>query len=223
MAAEVEQRGHEPCRNQSTGETAMSDAEAARHNEKMKKKQAVREKIMAEKQIEKGLIIVHTGKGKGKTTAALGMICRAIGHGYKVALIQFIKGAMKTGEQVVFNAFPDQIEMRPMGEGFTWNTQDKERDVAKAREAWEVAKARIMDPAWRMVVCDELNIVLRYDYLPVQEVIDVLKAKPADTHVIITGRNAPEELIDVADLVTEMEMIKHPFRSGVKAQAGIEF
>jgi cob(I)alamin adenosyltransferase len=130
---------------------------------------------------------------------------------------------MKTGEQVVFNAFPDQIEMRPMGEGFTWNTQDKERDIAKAREAWEAAKARIMDPTWRMVVCDELNIVLRYDYIPVEEVIDVLKAKPAGTHVIITGRNAPDALIEFADLVTEMEMIKHPFRSGVKAQAGIEF
>jgi cob(I)alamin adenosyltransferase len=179
--------------------------------------------MMAEKTVEKGLIIVHTGKGKGKSTAALGMICRAIGHGYKVSLIQFIKGAMKTGEQVVFDAFPEQVEMRAMGEGFTWDTQDKTRDIAKAREAWEAAKARIMDPAWRMVVCDELNIVLRYEYLPVEEVIEVLKAKPADTHVIITGRNAPDALIEIADLVTEMQAIKHPFRDGVKAQAGIEF
>lgn len=201
--------------------TDVDDAE--RHNEKMKKIQVARAKMMAEKTVEKGLIIVHTGKGKGKTTAALGMICRAIGHGYKVALIQFIKGAMATGEKVVFDAFPDQVEMRPMGEGFTWDTQNKERDIATARVAWEAAKARIMDPAWKMVVCDELNIVLRYDYLPVEEVIEALKAKPADTHVIITGRNAPDALIEVADLVTEMEMIKHPFRSGVKAQPGIEF
>ncbi len=199
------------------------DTDAARHNEKMKKIQAAREKMMAEKTIEKGLLIVHTGNGKGKSTAALGMICRAIGHGYKVSLIQFIKGAMKTGEQVVFDAFPDLVEMRPMGEGFTWDTQDKTRDIAKAREAWEAAKARILDPDWRMVVCDELNIVFRYEYLPVDEVLEVLKARPADKHVIITGRNAPQALIDAADLVTEMEPIKHPFRAGVKAQAGIEF
>jgi cob(I)alamin adenosyltransferase len=199
------------------------EVDSARHNEKMKKKQAVRAKIMAEKQIELGLVIVHTGKGKGKTTAALGMVCRAIGHGYKVAVIQFIKGAMTTGEKKVFDAFPDQVEMRPMGEGFTWDTQDRERDVAKAREAWEAAKARILDPAWRMVVCDELNIVLRYDYLPLQEVLDVLARKPADTHVIITGRNAPEALIEAADLVTEMTPVKHHFAAGVKAQEGIEF
>ena len=195
----------------------------ARHAEKMKKKQAARAKIMAGKTGEKGLVIVHTGTGKGKTTAALGMICRSLGHGYKVALIQFIKGAMQTAEKVVFDMFPEQMEMRPMGEGFTWNTQDRERDIAKAREAWEAAKARILDPEWKLVVCDELNIVLRYDYLPVEEVIEVLKQKPEDTHVVITGRNAPQELIDFADLVTEMTMVKHPFRSGVKAQAGIEF
>jgi len=199
------------------------DIDSTRHNAKMKKIQAARVKMMATKTEERGLIIVHTGKGKGKTTAALGMICRAIGHGYKVSLIQFIKGAMATGEKVVFDAFPDQIEMRPMGEGFTWDTQDRDRDIAKAREAWEAAKARIMDPDWKMVVCDELNIVLRYQYIPVAEVIDVLRAKPLDTHVIITGRNAPDALIAAADLVTEMEMIKHPFRTGVKAQPGIEF
>jgi cob(I)alamin adenosyltransferase len=195
----------------------------ARHAEKMKKKQAARAKIMAGKTDEKGLVIVHTGTGKGKTTAALGMICRSLGHGYKVALIQFIKGAMQTAEKMVFDRFPDQMEMRPMGEGFTWNTQDRERDVAKARQAWEAAKARILDPEWKLVVCDELNIVLRYDYLPVEEVIEVLKRKPADSHVVITGRNAPQALIDFADLVTEMTMVKHPFRSGVKAQPGIEF
>jgi cob(I)alamin adenosyltransferase len=189
----------------------------------MKKKQAARAKIMAGKTGQKGLVIVHTGTGKGKTTAALGMICRSLGHGYKVALIQFIKGAMQTAEKAVFDLFPDQMEMRPMGEGFTWNTQDRERDVAVARQAWEAAKARILDPAWKLVVLDELNIVLRYDYLPVAEVIEVLRQKPEDTHVVITGRNAPQELIDFADLVTEMTMVKHPFRSGIKAQPGIEF
>jgi cob(I)alamin adenosyltransferase len=202
----------------------MSDlTDPAYHNEKMKKKQAARDKIMAGKTVERGLVVVHTGKGKGKTTAALGMICRAIGHGYKVSLIQFIKGAMFSGESVVFAAFPDQVEMKPMGEGFTWDTQDRERDIAKVREAWEMAKARIMDPEWRMVVCDELNIALRYDYLPLEEVLEVLRNKPEDTHVIITGRNAPDALIEFADLATEMELLKHPFRSGVKAQAGIEF
>ena len=202
----------------------MSDlSDPAYHNEKMKKKQAARDKIMAGKTVERGLVIVHTGKGKGKTTAALGMVCRAIGHGYKVSLIQFIKGAMFSGESVVFAAFPNQVEMRPMGEGFTWDTQDRERDVAKVREAWEAAKARIMDPEWRMVVCDELNIALRYDYLPLDEVLEVLRNKPEDTHVVITGRNAPDGLIEFADLVTEMELVKHPFRSGVKAQAGVEF
>lgn len=202
----------------------MSDlTDPAYHAEKMRKKQAARDKIMAGKTVEKGLVIVHTGKGKGKTTAALGMVCRAIGHGYKVSLIQFIKGAMFSGESVVFAAFPDQVEMRPMGEGFTWNTQDRERDVAKVREAWEAAKARIFDPGWHMVVCDELNIALRYDYLPLDEVLDVLRRKPEDTHVVITGRNAPDGLIEFADLVTEMELVKHPFRSGVKAQAGVEF
>jgi len=194
-----------------------------RHAEKMKKKQAARAKIMANKTDKKGLVIVHTGTGKGKTTAALGMICRSLGHGYKVALIQFIKGAMATAEKVVFDMFPEQMEMRPMGEGFTWNTQDRERDIATARAAWEAAKARILDPQWKLVVLDELNIVLRYDYLPVAEVIEVLQQKPEDTHVVITGRNAPQELIDFADLVTEMTMVKHPFRSGIKAQPGIEF
>ena len=195
----------------------------ARHAEKMKKKQAARAKIMAGKTDRKGLVIVHTGTGKGKTTAALGMICRSLGHGYKVSLIQFIKGAMATAEKVIFDKFPEQMEMRPMGEGFTWNTQDRERDIATARTAWEAAKTRILDPQWKLVVLDELNIVLRYDYLPVEDVIEVLKQKPEDTHVVITGRNAPQALIDVADLVTEMTMVKHPFRSGIKAQPGIEF
>ena len=204
----------------------MTEDEAAinaRHNSKMRKVQAARQKIMADKTVEKGLLIVHTGKGKGKTTAALGMACRAIGHGQKVAIIQFIKGAMTTGETVVFDAFPDLAEIRAMGEGFTWDTQDRARDIAKAREAWEAAKARILDPDYRLVICDELNIVLRYDYLPLAEVLEVIAARAEGTHVVVTGRNAAEALIEAADLVTEMEQVKHPFRSGVKAQAGIEF
>ena len=200
------------------------DAELnAKHNAKMAKIQAARAKIMAERQIEKGLLIVNTGTGKGKTTAALGMVCRMIGHGKRVAIIQFIKGAMHTGEKLVFDAFPDQVEFRPMGEGFTWDTQDRARDIAVAREAWEAVKARIADPEIDMVVCDELNIVLRYDYLPVDEVLEAIVNRPDGKHVIVTGRNAPQALIDAADLVTEMTMVKHPFRSGVKAQAGIEF
>lgn len=200
------------------------DAELnARHNAKMAKIQTARTKMMAERQIEKGLLIVNTGAGKGKTTAALGMVCRAIGHGQKVSVIQFVKGALKTGEKVVFDAFPDSVEFRPMGEGFTWNTQDRARDIAVAREAWEAVKARILDPDIDMVVCDELNIVLRYDYLPLDEVLAAIVSRPDGKHVIVTGRNAPQALIDAADLVTEMTMVKHPFRSGVKAQAGIEF
>ena len=194
-----------------------------RHAEKMKKKQAAHDKIMANKTQEKGLLIVHTGKGKGKTTAALGMVVRAIGHGMKVGVVQFVKGAMTTGEKAVFDAFPEHIEFKPMGEGFTWDTQDRARDIAVAREAWAEVKRMIADPAYRMVLADELNIVLRYDYLPLDEVIAVLVNKPADKHVIVTGRNAQEALMDAADLVTEMTMIKHPFRAGVKAQAGIEF
>ncbi|MBV9512040.1 MAG: cob(I)yrinic acid a,c-diamide adenosyltransferase [Caulobacteraceae bacterium] len=195
----------------------------AYHNDKMRKKQAAREKIMAGKTVERGLVVVHTGKGKGKTTAALGMVCRMVGHGKRVAVIQFIKGAMQTAEKVVFDAFPGQVEFRPMGEGFTWDTQDRARDVMVAMEAWSAAKARILDPALDMVVCDELNVALRYDYVPLEEVLATLKARPEAKHVVITGRNAPEALIEAADLVTEMTLLKHPFRSGVKAQAGIEF
>lgn len=193
------------------------------HAEKMKKKQAAHDKIMATKTQEKGLLIVHTGKGKGKTTAALGMVVRAIGHGKKVGVVQFVKGAMTTGEKVVFDAFPNNVIFKPMGEGFTWNTQDKTRDIALAREAWDEVKRMIADPAYDMVLADELNIVLRYDYLPVDEVLEAVGSRDEMKHVLITGRNAPEALIEAADLVTEMTLVKHPFRSGVKAQAGIEF
>lgn len=196
----------------------------AEHTAKMKKIQAAQAKKVATKTVEKGLIIVHTGPGKGKTSAALGMAVRAIGHGMKVGVIQFVKGAMATGEKAVFDRFPDLIEFKPMGEGFTWDTQDRTRDIAVAREAWDEVKRMIADPGYAMVIADELNIVLRYDYLPVDEVLAALAAKPPMTHVIITGRNAPQELIDAADLVTEMTQVKHPFREqNVKAQAGIEF
>jgi cob(I)alamin adenosyltransferase len=196
----------------------------ARHAEKMAKKKAVRDRMLADKTLEKGLLIVHTGKGKGKSTAAFGMVLRSIGHGFRTGVVQFVKGSWETGERHVLERFPELVTITAMGEGFTWETQDRERDIAAARAAWEAAKAMIRDPAYRMVLLDELNIVLRYDYLPTQEVVAFLRdEKPEDTHVIVTGRNAKDELIEIADLVTEMTQIKHPFRDGVKAQAGIEF
>ena len=196
----------------------------ARHAEKMAKKKAVRDRMLADKTLEKGLLIVHTGKGKGKSTAAFGMVLRSIGHGFRTGVVQFVKGSWETGERHVLERFPELVTITAMGEGFTWETQDRERDIAAARAAWEAAKAMIRDPAYRMVLLDELNIVLRYDYLPAEEVVTFLRdEKPADTHVIVTGRNAKDELIEIADLVTEMTQIKHPFRDGVKAQAGIEF
>lgn len=203
----------------------MSEAERdAYHAEKMKKKKAARDKLVASHQGEKGLVIVHTGKGKGKSTAAFGMIFRGIAHGFNVGIVQFVKGKWGTGERDILEKFPDQVTIKAMGDGFTWETQDRQRDLKAAREAWDAARAMIMDPHYKMVLLDELNICLRYDYLPLEEVIETLQNKPADTHVIVTGRNAKDEVIAVADLVTEMTLIKHPFREqGIKAQAGIEF
>lgn len=195
----------------------------ARHADKMAKKKAARDKILATKTIEKGLVIVHTGKGKGKSTAAMGLAVRAIGNGMKVGIVQFVKGVWETGERVVLDRFPDLCVIKAMGEGFTWETQDRTRDIAAARQAWEMAKEMINDPSYKMVILDELNIVLRYENLPLDEVIEVLQNKPEMLHVAVTGRNAKDELIEIADLVTEMTQIKHPFRSGVKAQVGIEF
>jgi cob(I)alamin adenosyltransferase len=196
----------------------------SRHAEKMRKKKAARDKIVAAKTIEKGLLIVHTGKGKGKSTAAFGMVLRALGHGMPVAVVQFVKGRWESGERIALRKFDDLITLHTMGEGFTWETQDRQRDLAAARAAWESAKALIAGDKHRLVLLDELNIVLRYEYLPVEEVVAFLRdQKPAGVHVIVTGRNAPQALIDAADLVTEMEMVKHPFRGGVKAQKGIEF
>ncbi|MEL6298718.1 MAG: cob(I)yrinic acid a,c-diamide adenosyltransferase [Pseudomonadota bacterium] len=203
----------------------MTEDASSRHNEKMAKKKAARDKIMATKTEERGLLIVNTGKGKGKSTAAFGMIFRAIAHGMPCAVVQFIKGGLSTGERDLITAnFGDLCQFHTMGEGFTWETQDRERDVAAATAAWEKAKELIRDPSVRMVLCDELNIALRYEYVPLDEVLAFLKTeKPDDTHVIITGRNAADDLIEAADLATEMTLLKHPFRSGVKAQAGIEF
>lgn len=194
-----------------------------RHADKMKKKKAARDKIIATKTIEKGLVIVHTGKGKGKSTAAFGMVFRALGNGLRVGVVQFVKGKWGTGERVVLEKFSDQVSLATMGEGFTWETQDRQRDIEAATSAWEKAKEMIMDESLDMVLCDELSIVLRYDYLPIDDILQTLKTKPQMKHVIITGRNAKDELVDFADLVTEMTMIKHPFRSGVKAQIGIEY
>ena len=202
----------------------MSEEELdARHAEKMRRKKESRDKIVATKTKEKGLLIVHTGKGKGKSTAAFGLVFRAIGHGFKIGIVQFVKGAWGTGERDVLEKFSDQVTIKAMGEGFTWETQDRQRDIAAATQAWEEAKRMIADPDLQMVLLDELNIVLRYGYIDLDEVVEVLKAKPEMKHVIVTGRNAKDELIEIADLVTEMTQIKHPFRDGIKAQVGIEF
>lgn len=196
----------------------------AEHNERMKKIQAAQAKKIATKTVEKGLLIVHTGNGKGKSSSAFGVAARAIGHGMKVGIVQFVKGTIDTGEKRFFDRFPDEIEFKRMGEGFTWDTQDRTRDIAAARAGWEEVKRMIADPAYALVIADELNIVLRYDYLPVEEVLEAVSARAEMKHVIITGRNAPQALIDAADLVTEMTEVKHPFRTqNVRAQKGIEF
>lgn len=200
----------------------------ARANEKAKKRQEAKARIMAGKTIEKGLLMVHTGKGKGKSTAAFGLAMRAIGNGFRIGIVQFVKGAWQTGERPVLEMFPNQVEIKAMGEGFTWNTQDRARDIAAAQAAWTEARrmieaARKSPPDFDLLVFDELNIVLRYDYLDLGEVVEVLKNRPPNLHIVVTGRNAKPELIDAADLVTEMTEVKHPFQAGVKAQKGIEF
>jgi cob(I)alamin adenosyltransferase len=199
--------------------------EDIRHAAKMAKKKAARDRMMAEKSGEKGLIIVHTGAGKGKSSSAFGMILRCVAHGFPCAVVQFIKGAWDTGERRLLTSnFGELCQFYAMGEGFTWETQDRARDIAAAQAGWEKAKALIADETLRMIVLDEINIALRYDYLDVNEVVGFLqKAKPPMTHVVLTGRNAKQELIDAADLVTEMTLVKHPFRSGIKAQPGVEF
>ena len=195
-----------------------------RHKDKMAKRKAVQDAEVAAKTIaEKGLLIVHTGSGKGKSTAAFGLILRALGHGWKVGIVQFIKGAWETGERTALERFPDLVEWHTMGEGFTWETQDRARDVAAATRAWDKVLELMANPDIRLLVLDELNIALRYDYLPLHEVVETLQARRPDLHIIVTGRNAKPELIEAADLVTEMTLVKHHFAAGVKAQAGIEF
>lgn len=202
----------------------MTDTEdAARHKAKMEKRKAVQDAEVASKTLEKGLLIVNTGPGKGKSTAAFGLILRALGHGWRIGVVQFIKGAWSTGERKALEAFGDQVSWHSMGEGFTWETQDKARDIAAAERAFAKAKELMADPAIRLVVLDELNIALRYDYLPLAEVIATLAARRPDLHIVVTGRNAKPELIEAADLVTEMTLVKHHFAAGVKAQQGIEF
>ena len=203
--------------------SAENDSE--RHATKMAKKKAARDKIMATKTDEKGLIVVHTGKGKGKSTAAFGMIFRCIAHGMPCAVVQFIKGTWVTGEaEMIRTRFTEECRFFISGEGFTWETQDRERDIAAAQRGWEIAKAQILDPEIRFVLLDEINIALRYDYLDIDEVVEfLLTQKPEMTHVCLTGRNAKPELIEAADLVTEMTLVKHPFRDGIKAQKGVEF
>lgn len=197
--------------------------DAARHKAKMAKRKAVQDAEVAGKTLEKGLLIVNTGPGKGKSTAAFGLILRALGHGWRIGVVQFIKGAWSTGERKALEAFGDQVSWHSMGEGFTWETQDKARDIAAATRAFDKAKELMADESIRLLVLDELNIALRYDYLPLAEVVAVLQARRPDLHIVVTGRNAKPELIEAADLVTEMTLVKHHFAAGVKAQEGIEF
>ena len=201
------------------------DDTTTRHNEKMKRIKAARDEMMKTKTEEKGLIIVHTGAGKGKSSSGFGMIMRCIAHGMPCAVVQFIKGTWMTGERkFLTDRFAEECRFFVSGEGFTWETQDRERDVAAAQRGWEIAKGQILDPEIDFVLLDEINIALRYDYLDIDDVVDfLLHQKPHMTHVCLTGRNAKPELIEAADLVTEMSLLKHPFRDGVKAQKGVEF
>ncbi|GAN79676.1 cob(I)yrinic acid a,c-diamide adenosyltransferase [Acidocella aminolytica] len=203
----------------------ISPDDVARHATKMARIKAARDKIMAGKTGEKGLVIVHTGPGKGKSSAGFGMILRCIAHEMPCAVVQFIKGAWDTGERRLLTShFPHLCQFHAMGEGFTWETQDKARDIAAAQAGWEKAKALIRDTRNRMVLLDEINIALRYNYLDINAVTDfLLTDKPPLTHVVLTGRNAPSALLEAADLITEMGSTKHPFRDGIKAQPGVEF
>jgi len=197
-----------------------SDAEHAAKKARIK---AAKDKLYATKTIEKGLLIVHTGTGKGKSTAAWGLAMRCLGHGLKLGVVQFVKGRRETGERQLLERFPELVTIKVMGEGFTWETQDRARDVTAAEAAWAEAERMFADPALHMVILDELNIVLRYDYLPLERVLAGLAARRPDLHVVATGRNAKPELIEAADLVTEMTLVKHPFRQGVKGQLGVEW
>lgn len=194
------------------------------HRAKMLRRKQVQEQRLASRDREKGLVIVHTGEGKGKTTAALGMVLRSLGHGYRVAIVQFIKGAWEPAEKAAFSAWGDRLEFHAMGDGFTWETQDRQRDIQSAQAAWQTALSFITNPEFRLVLLDEVNVALKLGYLHPDQILEGLSQKPEDSHVILTGRGAPAPLLEAADLVTEMKLVKHPFREqGVKAQAGIEF
>ncbi|MCG6542312.1 cob(I)yrinic acid a,c-diamide adenosyltransferase [Pseudomonas sp. KSR10] len=194
-----------------------------RHKARMQRKKAVVDAKIAEAQDEYGLLLVHSGNGKGKSSSAFGMVARALGHGIKVGVVQFIKGAASTGEETFFRRFPDEVRYYVMGEGFTWETQDRQRDIAKAREAWTVAAELLADPGIGLVVLDELNIALKYGYLDLEPVLADIESRPMLQHVVVTGRGAPPGLIEAADTVTEMSLVKHAFKAGVKAQKGVEF
>ena len=194
-----------------------------RHRQRMERKKAIIDQKIAAAHKDIGLIIVNTGNGKGKSSSGFGMVVRAMGHGMKVAVVQFIKGAMSTGEEKFLRRFPDEVRFHAMGEGYTWETQDRERDIAKAQQAWELAKQFLSDPSIGLILFDELNIALKYRYLDVDTVIADLLARPDMQHVVITGRGAPDELIEIADTVTEMAMIKHAFKAGITAQKGTEW
>lgn len=194
-----------------------------RHKARMQRKKAVVDEKIAEAQDEYGLLLVHTGNGKGKSSSAFGMVARALGHGIKVGVVQFIKGAASTGEEAFFRRFPDEVRYHVMGEGFTWETQDRQRDIAKAREAWAVAAELLADPEIGLVVLDELNIALKYGYLELAPVLADIESRPLLQHVVVTGRGAPPGLVEAADTVTEMALVKHAFKAGVKAQKGVEF
>ena len=202
----------------------MTEAERDNHHaDRMAKRKAARDRMLATKNKEKGLLMVHTGKGKGKSTAAFGLVIRAMGNGMRVGVVQFVKGKWQTGERDILENFPERVTIRTMGEGFTWDTQDRQRDIAAAKAAWQVSCEMIADESYDLILLDELNIVLRYDYLPLAEIVQALDARRDGLHVVVTGRNAKDELIEAADLVTEMLEVKHHFKAGVKAQTGIEF
>ncbi|MCW8156676.1 cob(I)yrinic acid a,c-diamide adenosyltransferase [Stutzerimonas stutzeri] len=194
-----------------------------RHKARMQRKKALVDEKIAEAQDEYGLLLVHTGNGKGKSSSAFGMVARALGHGIKVGVVQFIKGAASTGEEAFFRRFPDEVRYHVMGEGFTWETQDRQRDIAKAHEAWAVAAELLADPEIGLVVLDELNIALKYGYLELAPVLADIESRPLLQHVVVTGRGAPPGLVEAADTVTEMALVKHAFKAGVKAQKGVEF
>ena len=203
--------------------TEIDEAAAARHRAKMAKRKAVQDAEVAEKKIEKGLLIVNTGPGKGKSTAAFGLALRMLGHGRRVGVVQFVKGAWHTGEKDALERFGDLVTWHTMGEGFTWETQDLARDIAAAEAAWQKVRELMADETIALLILDELNIALRYDYLPLEQVVLELQARRPDLHIVVTGRNAKPDLIEAADLVTEMGAVKHHFKAGVKAQQGIEF